>query len=385
MPPNVRKTPFPPLYAITDDRSSRTSAEQVKHLGNLGFPLVQLRCKHISTERFQDQLKDTLEAAQASGHWPRVCLNDRIDLLNTLPAGLPLWGVHLGQEDTPVRVARQSLSADIRLGLSSHVEAHWRHIPEGVHHMGVGPIYQPRSKPSSWAPLGWDGFRSALQIIGPRPEPLIAIGGLHREDVTLAYQAGADSVAMITELSSSAHPEDLLWEAQQERWRVRPLDLKQGVILIGHSGSGKTSLGHDLARRLGLPFIDLDQMIENKLQRSIPEIFSSQGEDLFRQLEYEVGLEVLRTGQVIAVGGGAWHQPRLRRHLESLGTPVAVLAEPPRRCWTRLQGAPPRPLARSESEFLARCAQRAIDFYDLDEIYSCGRSTQELATLLTHN
>jgi shikimate kinase len=190
---------------------------------------------------------------------------------------------------------------------------------------------------------------------------------------------------MITELSSAAHPERLLWEAQQERWHVRPLNLKQGVVLIGHSGSGKTSLGQDLAQRLGLAFVDLDHAIEKKTNQSISELFENQGEATFRNVEYQVALENLKPGQVIALGGGAWHQPDLRLHIKSLSLPVVVLAEPPRRCWTRLQSSTSRPLARSESDFLARCAQRAVDLQDLDEIYSCGRSTDDLANLLTYD
>jgi len=383
--PDVRKTPFPPLYAITDDRSSRTPAEQVRYLGDLGFPLVQLRCKRLSSEQFQGQIQQALEESRAAGHWPRVCLNDRIDLLKKIPAGLQPWGLHLGQEDTPVSEALALGTPGLRLGLSSHIEAHWRHLPEGVHHVGVGPIYKPRSKPSSWAPLGWDGFRKAMQILGSRTQPIIAIGGLHLQDLERAYGAGADSVAMITELSSAAHPERLLWEAQQERWHVRPLNLKQGVVLIGHSGSGKTSLGQDLAQRLGLAFVDLDHAIEKKTNQSISELFENQGEATFRKVEYQVALENLKPGQIIALGGGAWHQPDLRLHIKSLSLPVVVLAEPPRRCWTRLQSSTSRPLARSESDFLARCAQRAVDLQDLDEIYSCGRSTDDLANLLTYD
>jgi len=381
----VRKRPFPPLYAITDDRSSRSPAEQVRFLGDLGFPLVQLRCKTLSSEQFKSQLDQAIEEARTAGQWPRLCLNDRIDLLRTVPPERQPWGLHLGQEDTPIEQARTLLSPQIKLGLSSHIEAHWRDLPEGIHHLGVGPIYQPRSKPSSWAPLGWEGFRNALQILGPRIHPIIAIGGLHQQDLKQAYRAGADSVAMITEISSDPHPENLLWEAQRERWQVRPHYLKQGVVLVGHSGSGKTSLGQELAPRLGLPFVDLDQAIEIKAGRSISELFENQGETHFRKLEYEVALEHLKPGQVIALGGGAWHQSDVRLHIQSLNLPILVLAEPPRRCWTRLQSTVSRPLARSESEFLARCAQRAADLHDLDEVYSCGRSIRDLANQLTHN
>lgn len=115
MLPDVRKTPFPPLYAITDDRSSRTPAEQVRYLGDLGFPLVQLRCKRLSSEQFQGQIQQALEELRAAGHWPRVCLNDRIDLLKKIPAGLQPWGLHLGQEDTPVSEALALATPGLRL------------------------------------------------------------------------------------------------------------------------------------------------------------------------------------------------------------------------------------------------------------------------------
>ncbi len=385
MLPDVNKTPFPPLYAITDDRISRTPAEQIRYLGDLGFPLIQLRCKNLTSKNIQDQLQQALEESRAAGCWPRICLNDRIDLLGSMPVGLMPWGLHLGQEDTPISEARAQLHEGLCLGLSSHIEAHWRTLPEGVHHLGVGPIYKPRSKPTSWPPLGWEGFRRAVEILGPISQPIVAIGGLHLKDLEKAYDAGADSVAMITELSSTPQPENILWEAQQKRWYSRRMDLKQGVILIGHSGSGKTSLGRDLSLRMGLSFIDLDLAIENKFGKSIPQLFEDHGENLFRQLEHQVALECLKPGQVIALGGGAWHQSELRLWIKSLSLPILVLAEPPRKCWKRLQSGPIRPMATSESEFLDRCAHRSIDLLDMDEIYSCGHSTSELAELLAHN
>lgn len=79
------------------------------------------------------------------------------------------------------------------------------------------------------------------------------------------------------------------------------------LYLIGMPGSGKTTLGKKVASHLGLDFVDLDQEIENREQKSIPEIFSQKGEDYFRQLESALLHEWAASLKsfVMATGGGA--------------------------------------------------------------------------------
>lgn len=78
------------------------------------------------------------------------------------------------------------------------------------------------------------------------------------------------------------------------------------ISLMGYMGSGKSSVGKELAKRLDLKFIDLDQRIEEKENLSISEIFSTQGEIKFRKLEREILLETLAEEEtyVLALGGG---------------------------------------------------------------------------------
>ncbi|MEL6813050.1 MAG: shikimate kinase [Bacteroidota bacterium] len=78
------------------------------------------------------------------------------------------------------------------------------------------------------------------------------------------------------------------------------------LVLIGYMGSGKTSVGKELARSLNFTFTDLDSAIENSLGMTISEIFASKGEIFFRKQEAEVLKEVLsdQTKLVLATGGG---------------------------------------------------------------------------------
>jgi shikimate kinase len=80
----------------------------------------------------------------------------------------------------------------------------------------------------------------------------------------------------------------------------------KSIVLIGPPGSGKSTVGKALARRLKRSFFDTDSMIEEKSQKKIGEIFVDQGEDEFRKIEFIVLQNVLKIpGSVISLGGGA--------------------------------------------------------------------------------
>ena len=94
----------------------------------------------------------------------------------------------------------------------------------------------------------------------------------------------------------------------------------QAVFLVGFMGSGKTSVGRELARRMGWEFVDLDVRIEQREGRSVPEIFQDRGEPGFRIAEAAALLELtqsLERASVVALGGGAFAQPGNRELLGS--------------------------------------------------------------------
>ncbi len=121
------------------------------------------------------------------------------------------------------------------------------------------------------------------------------------------------------------------------------------VYLIGFAGSGKSTVGRLLAKRLGWIFIDTDMLIEHTIKMSIGELFAQHGETSFRVLETSVIREVAqnpRRPAVVALGGGAVTRTVNRRLLKRSGT-VVYLSCPVRELYRRLKRQHTRPLLES--------------------------------------
>ena len=88
------------------------------------------------------------------------------------------------------------------------------------------------------------------------------------------------------------------------------------IVLVGFMGAGKTTVGHLLSERLGLPFVDSDLVIEQRSGQSVRQIFAEDGEPAFRALEHEVIAGLLDGPDlVLALGGGAAEHPGTRQKL----------------------------------------------------------------------
>jgi len=117
------------------------------------------------------------------------------------------------------------------------------------------------------------------------------------------------------------------------------------VFLVGMPGSGKSTVGRQLARRLGLPFFDSDHLIEQRLGCSIREYFAREGEAAFRDVEEQVLAELARGGSaaVVATGGGAVLREANRQNLRQ-GGQVVYLRSSPEDLYRRLRNDTQRPL-----------------------------------------
>jgi shikimate kinase len=108
----------------------------------------------------------------------------------------------------------------------------------------------------------------------------------------------------------------------------RPVEKSKNIFLVGPMGSGKTTVGRQLAKSLGLEFIDSDHEIEHRTGVTIPVIFEIEGEAGFRRWEKGVIDELTqRQGLVLATGGGAVLDPDNRNHLCQRGTVVYLRAK----------------------------------------------------------
>lgn len=102
------------------------------------------------------------------------------------------------------------------------------------------------------------------------------------------------------------------------------MNRKQTIVLLGMPGSGKSTLGQVLAQKLGLPFVDLDSLLEQEAGCSIPVLFEQKGESYFRQLESSLLKKVLEAPVpvVLATGGGAPcffdNMAAIRQHAQSV-------------------------------------------------------------------
>lgn len=118
----------------------------------------------------------------------------------------------------------------------------------------------------------------------------------------------------------------------------------RNIILAGFMGTGKTSVGRELARRLSWTFVDADDLIEQRAGRTIDRIFEEQGEAGFRRIEAEVARDLVALERhVIATGGGMVVSPANREALERAGS-LVLLTATPETIWRRVRSHSHRPL-----------------------------------------
>ncbi len=162
------------------------------------------------------------------------------------------------------------------------------------------------------------------------------------------------------------------------------------IFLIGFMGSGKSTLGAQLARRLGYQFVDMDHLIEETAEMSIPEIFSDHGEEVFRKWERDILLEVCRREKlVISTGGGAPCHSQMMDLMNNHGTTIYLKLSPEALQKRLIQSKTERPLIKGKTEielqeFITELLKRREKYYTRATHVVDGISlhAEELASLL---
>jgi thiamine-phosphate pyrophosphorylase len=188
------------LYLVTDQPSlrGRTLIDVVQVAVQGGVSCVQLREKHASSRDFYAQavaLMDLLTPLNIP-----LIINDRLDIALACRA----QGLHLGQSDMPVEVARKLLPPEVFIGWSVEtLEDVTRSATLPVDYLGVSPVFATPTKADTAAPWGLEGLR---RIRALAPLPLVAIGGIHLHNATQVMQAGADSLAVVSAICAADDP-----------------------------------------------------------------------------------------------------------------------------------------------------------------------------------
>ena len=182
------------VYPITDLHLTGLShSEQVARLIDGGAALIQLREKQLSPQEFFMQAEEAVRFAHQRG--VRVIINDRVDVALAVKAD----GVQLGQDDMSVSGARELLGPQAIIGLSTHNrEQAVRALAQPIDYLAIGPVFKTTSKTDPEQAVGLKGIREIRRLAGEFP--VIAIGGITRDNAPAVFDAGADSVALISAL-----------------------------------------------------------------------------------------------------------------------------------------------------------------------------------------
>lgn len=172
----------------------------LKRLAPLGIRTVQLRLKDLPPERIAAEVAEGVAVARAFGL--QLIVNDY--WRDAIAAGADF--VHLGQEDLAAADVTAIKAAGMRLGVSTHDGAELATALAAVpDYVALGPVYETKLKVMKWQPQGLEKVGRWKARIGGLP--LVAIGGLTPERADAVVDAGADSLAVITDFLTHADPE----------------------------------------------------------------------------------------------------------------------------------------------------------------------------------
>lgn len=151
------------------------------------------------------------------------------------------------------------------------------------------------------------------------------------------------------------------------------------IVLVGFMGAGKSSVGRLLAQRLGLPFVDSDDAVEQRTGRAIRDVFATDGEAAFRALERETIADLLGGPDVVlALGGGAVEDAATREALR--GHDVVYLEVDLEEALQRVGGDAERPVLR-DPQLAARYRTRVPDYAGVATLVvpTTGRDVEAVA------
>jgi thiamine-phosphate pyrophosphorylase len=209
---------LPRLNAILDADAARAAGWSVPDLARAclagGARFLQVRAKRLSSREYLAICDEVVELSRP--HEAIVIVNDRADIARLCGAA----GVHVGQEDLPAAAARQVLGEAAMVGLSTHTfEQIGAGLVEPVDYIAVGPLFGTSTKDTGYAAVGLAVVeraaslaRSAASAVGAGARPIVGIGGITLARARSVIEAGAASVAVISDLLATGDPESRVRE-----------------------------------------------------------------------------------------------------------------------------------------------------------------------------
>jgi thiamine-phosphate pyrophosphorylase len=182
------------FYPIVD------SADWVRRLVGAGARLIQLRVKDREDAEVRAQIQAALACCRTAG--AQLIVNDYWEI--AIDEGADF--IHLGQTDLDGADMKRIRAKGLRVGLSTHDHAELdRALSFDPDYVALGPIYPTILKAMPFGPQGLERIGEWKRLVGERP--LVAIGGISLERAPLCLAAGADSAAVVTDITLNADPE----------------------------------------------------------------------------------------------------------------------------------------------------------------------------------
>lgn len=179
------------LYAVTDRTwvGKQNLYEQVESALKGGVTCVQLREKELDEEEF---LKEAIELAVLCKQYNvPFFINDNVDIAIKCDAD----GIHVGQEDMEASKVRQRVGDDMMIGVSVHsVEEAIEAVKNGADYLGVGAMFSTSTK-SDVSVLSKETLKDICQAVDV---PVVAIGGIHKSNISQLSDTGVDGVALVS-------------------------------------------------------------------------------------------------------------------------------------------------------------------------------------------
>ena len=203
------------LYLVTDRSLSRgrSTLEIVRAGVAGGVTCVQLREKNCTTLEF---IREALSVRDfLYGKRVPLIINDRLDVAMAVAAD----GVHLGQSDMPLKMAREIVGTDLLIGISAEsLEDAIEAAEGGADYVGVSPIYDTPTKTDTAPALGLSGLQAIRRAVDI---PLVGIGGLNVDNAASVIDSGADGVAVVSAIVSADDPQSAARRLRAEIDRIK--------------------------------------------------------------------------------------------------------------------------------------------------------------------
>jgi len=196
------------IYCITDEKHSngRKNIDVVKEMLKSGIKIIQYREKYKS---FLEKYKECIEIRKLTQKYNAILIiNDHPDLALMVKAD----GIHLGQDDYPIKEVRKLVGDNLIIGISTHQPSQYiKAAKDGADYAGVGPLFETNTKDDVMPPVGLKYLR---WVVKNKKIPFVAIGGIKKHNIKDVIKEGAKCICLVTEITQSKNIKKTIKELQ---------------------------------------------------------------------------------------------------------------------------------------------------------------------------